>query len=141
MEHARHIAGKALIKDSSGRVLVLRQSDEAAVSNAGRYQLPGGIIDIEESITSGIEREVKEETGLIATVEELRAHGEWTVNIRGEIVHIVGLFFACTVEDIDNATIVIDPDESSGFMWVDKNTMSSIDIVEPARSIIAAQFQ
>jgi len=49
-----------------GRVLLVRRGREPL---KGQWSLPGGLLEIGESLTGGVVREVKEETGL--TVEPL----------------------------------------------------------------------
>ncbi|MFN8539352.1 MAG: NUDIX domain-containing protein [Thermomicrobiales bacterium] len=48
----------AVIRDGQGRVLLMRRSD------FGYWSLPGGAIEIGQSATETLEREVREETGL-----------------------------------------------------------------------------
>jgi ADP-ribose pyrophosphatase YjhB (NUDIX family) len=48
----------AIVTDNQGRILLQRRSDNA------RWALPGGVMDIGESIGQAIVREVREETGL-----------------------------------------------------------------------------
>lgn len=51
----------ALIEDEKGRVLLEKRTDN------GLYCLPGGSIDIGESVKEGVARELYEETGLEVT--------------------------------------------------------------------------
>jgi len=53
---------KALIKDTEGRVLLLREAD-------GSWELPGGGLEHGERPQDGLKREIAEETGL--TVERI----------------------------------------------------------------------
>ena len=55
----------ALVIDQSGRVLMHRRSD------SGNWALPGGTMDIGETLTQCAIREVKEETGLDVAVTGL----------------------------------------------------------------------
>ena len=56
----------AAILDDAGRFLVIRRADN------GRWEPPGGVLELDESITDGLIREVREETGL--DVRPARAH-------------------------------------------------------------------
>ena len=55
----------AAIIDDDGRFLVIRRADN------GRWEPPGGVLELDESIEAGLVREVEEETGL--RVEPRRA--------------------------------------------------------------------
>ncbi|WP_199516383.1 NUDIX domain-containing protein [Nucisporomicrobium flavum] len=50
--------GSALVVDDQGRVLLQRRAD------SGNWALPGGTMDIGETLSECVVREVKEETGL-----------------------------------------------------------------------------
>ena len=50
--------GSALVVDEHGRVFMQRRSD------SGNWSLPGGVMDIGETLGQCVIREVKEETGL-----------------------------------------------------------------------------
>ncbi len=52
-------AVSAIITDSEGRILLQRRSDN------GLWGLPGGTMEIGETIVDALHREIKEETGLI----------------------------------------------------------------------------
>jgi mutator protein MutT len=54
---------KALLLDTEGRCLLLRRS-AASKDNAGKWEMPGGKIDPDESFDVALAREVREETGL-----------------------------------------------------------------------------
>jgi ADP-ribose pyrophosphatase YjhB (NUDIX family) len=51
------VATSAVVTDDSGRILVQRRAD------SGNWALPGGAMELDESLTGSVIREVKEETG------------------------------------------------------------------------------
>jgi ADP-ribose pyrophosphatase YjhB (NUDIX family) len=57
----------AVIVDS-GRVLLVRRGTEPML---GKWTLPGGMLEVGESLTAGVAREVREETGLSVEPMEL----------------------------------------------------------------------
>jgi ADP-ribose pyrophosphatase YjhB (NUDIX family) len=86
----------AVIHDGEGRILLQRRSDN------GLWGLPGGSVEIGESVRDAILREVREETGL--AVEVLRLVGVYsdpTIQIvrypDGNVVHFISTLFACRI--------------------------------------------
>lgn len=54
---------KAIVIDETGKFLLLKRSETHPLL-AGHYDLPGGMIDVDEEPGDAIVREVQEETGL-----------------------------------------------------------------------------
>jgi ADP-ribose pyrophosphatase YjhB (NUDIX family) len=86
----------AIIQDGDGRILLQQRSDN------GLWGLPGGSVEIGESVRDAIVREVREESGL--TVEVIRLVGIYsdptTQIVRypdGNVVHYISTFFACRI--------------------------------------------
>jgi 8-oxo-dGTP diphosphatase len=75
----------AAIIDDDGRFLAIRRADN------GRWEPPGGVLELDESIEQGLIREVVEETGL--TVEPIALTGVYKNMQHG----IVALVFRCAV--------------------------------------------
>ncbi|MEU4623104.1 NUDIX domain-containing protein [Actinoplanes sp. NPDC023801] len=65
-ERPRHsVSVAAVITDDSGRVLVVQRRD------TGKWEIPGGILELDESVHAGTRREVEEETGVVAEPDRL----------------------------------------------------------------------
>jgi len=75
---SRQLTVEAVILNPAGQVLLVRQGETRR-----RWELPGGHVKKRESLVEGLEREVREETGLC--VEALRVLGIFY--IRKENVH------------------------------------------------------
>jgi 8-oxo-dGTP diphosphatase len=77
----RHsVSVAAVVMNDDGRVLVVQRRD------TGKWEIPGGVLEREESIHSGLLREVSEETGL--RVEPDRLTGVYK-NLRLGVVALV----------------------------------------------------
>jgi ADP-ribose pyrophosphatase YjhB (NUDIX family) len=85
----------AIVTDNQGRILLQRRSDNA------RWALPGGVMDIGESIGQAIVREVQEETGLEVEPEDIVGvysdPGRVFAYDDGEVRQQFSVCFACRV--------------------------------------------
>jgi ADP-ribose pyrophosphatase YjhB (NUDIX family) len=52
------VAVTALVQDEAGRILLIRRTDNDL------YAIPGGALELGETLTQAIQREVMEETGI-----------------------------------------------------------------------------
>jgi ADP-ribose pyrophosphatase YjhB (NUDIX family) len=74
----------AIVRDD-GRVLAIRRRDN------GRWEPPGGILELDETIEDGLKREVSEETSLDVEIDRL-------TGVYKNMTHaIVALVFRCQV--------------------------------------------
>lgn len=82
----------AVVLDAGGRLLLVRRGNEPG---RGLWSVPGGRVEPGESVAAAVEREVREETGLVvragAEVGRVRIPG------RGVVYDVVDL--ACTLLD------------------------------------------
>ena len=90
------VAASAVIFDRRGRVLLQQRSD------GGQWGLPGGSVEIGESVREAVIREVREETGLDVRVRRLV--GVYSEPKRqvvrypdGNVWHYVSVCFECKV--------------------------------------------
>jgi len=86
----------AVIFDRRGRLLLQQRSD------GGQWGLPGGSVEIGESVRDAVRREVQEETGLLVSVRRLV--GVYSEPARqvvrypdGNVWHYVNVCFECAV--------------------------------------------
>jgi ADP-ribose pyrophosphatase YjhB (NUDIX family) len=82
----RHsVSVAAAIVNDDGRLLAIRRRDN------GRWEPPGGILELNETIEDGLKREVHEETGLDVRIDRL-------TGVYKNMTHgIVALVFRCHV--------------------------------------------
>jgi ADP-ribose pyrophosphatase YjhB (NUDIX family) len=106
--HSVSVAGVVL--DENGRTLVIQRREN------GHWEPPGGVLERDESITEGLLREVREETGLV--VEPLALTGVYK-NMR---LGVVALVFRCRLV---GGALTENP-KAAGFRWVLKSEVSAI---------------
>lgn len=137
MPNILYTAVKALIKNDEGKVLVLKQSDPT-ISGTNQYHPPGGMIEFGETIVECVAREVEEEIGIRPMVGKFFSVGEWQ-SVRDDLhMQFVGLYYTCTLPSYE---FTIQEDEASEAAWVGLDTIDSIDILEPSKSIIRQYLQ
>jgi 8-oxo-dGTP diphosphatase len=124
-EPARHsVSVAAAIIDDRGRFLVIRRADN------GRWEPPGGVLELDESVEAGLIREVAEETGL--TVEPIALTGVYKNMQRG----IVALVFRCTI--VGQTTRA--PHEVSEIAWLTTAELSRMSEAYRVRLLDALDF-
>jgi ADP-ribose pyrophosphatase YjhB (NUDIX family) len=99
----------AAILDDADRFLAIRRADN------GRWEPPGGVLELHESITDGLVREVHEETGL--DVRPLALTGVYKNMNRG----IVALVFRCEIIAGEAETTT----EASEFAWLTPDELAA----------------
>ncbi|MFC3982831.1 NUDIX hydrolase [Streptosporangium jomthongense] len=106
--HSVSVAG--VIIDDQGRALLIQRRDN------GHWEAPGGILERDEDIVSGLLREVREETGL--EVEPVALTGVYKNMPRG----IVALVFRCRAVGGQ----LTENDESRAFRWANADQVREL---------------
>ncbi len=109
-QNAHSVSVAGVIIDDQGRALLIQRRDN------GHWEAPGGVLELDEDITTGLLREVREETGL--HVEPVTLTGVYKNMARG----IVALVFRCKVVGGEPTT----SDESRDLRWVTGEEVSSL---------------
>ncbi|MGH3942888.1 MAG: NUDIX hydrolase [Pseudonocardiaceae bacterium] len=108
-------AAYAIVRNGLGRVLLVRRTDD------GYWELPGGRIDIGESASAAVRREVAEETGVTIEVTGLAGvysdPGHILVYPRGGGVY--QQLAVCFHALARNGDVQSDQDETSAAAWFD----------------------
>lgn len=91
-----------------GRLLAIRRADN------GTWELPGGVLELEETPEDGVRREVLEETGIQVEVAEL------TGVYKNVVVGVVALVFRCKPSGGTERT----SDETTAVQWLTPEEVS-----------------
>jgi 8-oxo-dGTP diphosphatase len=106
--HSVSVAG--IVIDDHGRALLIQRRDNH------RWEPPGGVLELGETIHDGLRREVREETGL--DVEPVALTGVYKNMARG----IIALVFRCKITGGDLRT----SDESAAFRWATETEIADL---------------
>jgi 8-oxo-dGTP diphosphatase len=118
-----------------GKVLVVRRARPPAL---GLYTLPGGVVELGETLPQAVAREVREETGLIVEPVTLAGFRETVVRDAQERVerHFVILCFAARC----GAGEPILNEELSEARWLDPAELAALPTTPGLCDIVAAAF-
>jgi 8-oxo-dGTP pyrophosphatase MutT (NUDIX family) len=120
-------AASAVVADGSGRILLQRRADN------GLWALPGGGMELGESLAENVAREVREETGL--AVEPLYVIGVYTdpehvfAYDDGEVRQEYSVCVACAST---GGTLAVS-DESTELGWYLPSEIDTLDMHERIR--------
>jgi ADP-ribose pyrophosphatase YjhB (NUDIX family) len=106
--HSVSVSG--IVIDDHGRALLIRRRDNH------RWEPPGGILELSESIHDGLRREVHEETGL--DIEPIALSGVYKNMTRA----IVNLVFRCKI----TGGGLTANDEASDFRWATESEVPGL---------------
>ncbi len=98
-----------VVFDNDGRVLLIRRKNPPF---KGRYALPGGFVDVGETVEAACRRELKEETGLIA--RRLALIGVYSKPDRDPRGHTCSVAFLTRIDDAEAKA----GDDAAAVKWV-----------------------
>ena len=102
---------KVLLKNSEGKILVLRRAEKKYGKTDGSWDIVGGRIDAGTTLMENLAREIMEETGLMMTTTP-KLIGAQDI-IRGEERHVVRLTYTGYTE----GEPTLDLEESTEYKW------------------------
>jgi 8-oxo-dGTP diphosphatase len=126
----------ALIFDDSGRILIVERGREPY---RGQWSLPGGIVEVGETLKRATEREVLEETGLV--VEAFRYFTIFERIVPDRVnrfeYHYVLVDYVCRILEGE-------PEAGSDVAkvaWASKAELERYDLTEGTMSVIERAYQ
>ncbi|MEM6472934.1 MAG: NUDIX domain-containing protein [Planctomycetota bacterium] len=103
--------GGLILNDNDEMLLVRR----ARNPGLGKWGLPGGFVDRDETIEEALAREIREETKLELREQELLTTFPNSYHYQGIVAPVIDLFYVCRVDDLEK--IQLEPDELDTFEW------------------------
>jgi len=121
------VAQKALIfKD--GKILLVQYPQQEKHENArGKWDMPGGRLNQDESVLPGLKREVFEEIGAEIVVKKILATGTF-VNLDSKSVFFV-IYKASLVDE--NKSFVLEEGEIGKVAWVEVKEFFNLPMIYP----------
>jgi ADP-ribose pyrophosphatase YjhB (NUDIX family) len=132
---SRPVVGVGAVVLDRGRVLLVRRGNEPL---KGEWSLPGGAVEVGETLREAIRREVREETGLdvepravVEVVDRISADRDGRTRF-----HYVLIDFVC---DPVGGTLCCASDATEA-VWIDKSAVAEYGVGEAAMSVIGKAF-
>ena len=123
---------KVVLHDDSGRCLLLKRS-LSSKGNPGKWDLPGGKVDVGENFEQGLLREVAEETGVTISVQRVLGAAESELPTR-RVAYLI-------LEGCVESGQVRLSSEHDDFAWVDRQDLARVDIAEQFRPFLKVYSQ
>jgi len=120
----------------SGRFVVVRRARPPA---QGLFTLPGGGVEAGETLKQAVERELREETGLIVEPIDLAGHREVIMrDAEGRVArHFVVLAFAARWREGELSL----NEELAEARWIDAGELAGLPTTEGLAAIVAAALR
>lgn len=133
--HMKLFVGAKGLVVYEGKLLFLRESGRYVEgTEKGRWDFPGGRIEVGEPVLSGLAREIREESGLEMRPEGILGVFDGFPAIGGERSHVVRVYFLCAA---DSAAVTLSEDHDA-FAWVLPQDIDAYDLVGDLREVVAA---
>lgn len=114
----RHVTVVAVVKNKEGKILLTKRAPN--LLRGGKWTVPGGFLDRDETTFEGVKREIKEETGLDAS--DLKLFRINDSNRPKEDRQNVDFIFIANVDGQLKKDF-----ETTGFKWIDEDNLPPDD--------------
>lgn len=106
------VGTKAFLKNSEGKFLLVKRSQEKYKNTKGTWDIVGGRIEPGTTLLENLKREIKEETGLEVTSEPVLICAQDI--IRAPEKHVVRLTYIASIK----GDIRLDTSENTEYKWL-----------------------
>ena len=123
---------------SHGKLLILKLPNTGGKHWAGKWNLPGGLLEMNESLEKGLAREVREETGLRVLVKRLICASDFRYNNfvfkdgRKLKARIFEIGFLCECQE---GKISVS-EEHADYKWVARAELKRIDFTPDSKQLV-----
>ena len=118
------------IHDEGGKVLMIKRKFEP---NKGRWSLPGGLVEVGETLEEAARREVREEVGIDVTLEGVLQVVDEVITDENDRVKYHFILIDYLMSPLSTAITL--NDESEEFAWFEPEQVDGLDVTKNTRLI------
>lgn len=126
-----------LIIDEYNRILMGKRTDNK------EWSLPGGSLEVGESLEECICREVLEETGIRVSINSLNFNSvkviEEPVYKNGRLIHVVSI--AYWTKEYNDIGLDINPREFEDYRWLGLDEIKRLESITPYSKVAIREYQ
>jgi 8-oxo-dGTP diphosphatase len=127
----RPLIGVGAIIIDRGRALIVRRATEPL---KGEWSIPGGVLELGETLRTGVAREAKEETGLdVAPIEVLEVYDRIVADADGRTrYHYVLIDYLCAVAGGELRAA----SDATEVRWITRDELDAFPIADAAEEVL-----
>ena len=125
------IGVKVIITDESGNMLVLQRAKSDQHDIAETWDIPGGRINVDESLETALKRELREEIGVVPDEIPLLIAAQ-DIFVTKRDIHVVRLTYRLTITRF----VPTLSEEHSAFQWVSPHDLTKLNLDNITRQAV-----
>lgn len=127
------LVNRALIINQNKKILLIQRSHNDEYM-PGKWELPGGKLDMGQDISNALEREVLEETGLVVLLTDKIAYWHSEIISSGKYKGLPYIVIVGLAKSIGGKVLI--SEEHSDYVWVCKEEAFKYDLVHETRAAL-----
>lgn len=130
------LVNRCLIRNAENQLLIIKRIDDDRWMG-GKWELPGGKLDINDDINIAIEREVLEETNLYVKITSILSYVNLSEIKTGKYKGLPYIEIVRKAEVIGNSKIKLS-EEHSEYIWVSDEDVFDYDLTQETLKALKA---
>lgn len=130
------VAVGAMVFNQAGQVLIAHRGPKAK-NESGKWEFPGGSVEMFESLEEAIHREIREEFGIEVKIVEMLDVVDHI--LKEENQHWIGI--AYIAEHISGELQLKEPEKIDAAKWVNLTDLDQYTLTKPTQSNLIAYYR
>lgn len=137
----RKLVALGIVTDEDGRLLLTQRYEPTAPEISGRWEFPGGTVELGELPYETVRREIAEETGVRVEVKEMLPLAFLaTRRMLDSDVHIIALCFRCALIGKSTQPLSL-PTKVAAVRWIELEAARNYDLQDGTKMFLKHLFE